>query len=32
MISFSDPNRTLTGLHDMLTGWRSIRAQRRMRY
>ncbi len=31
MISFSDPNRTLTGLHDMLTGWRSIRAQRRMR-
>jgi hypothetical protein len=32
MISFSDPNRTLHGLHDMLTGWRSIRAQRRMRY
>ena len=32
MISFSDPNRTLTGLHEMLTGWRSIRAQRRMRH
>jgi len=32
MISFSDPQRTLVGLHDMLTGWQSIRERRRMRY
>ncbi|MBL9104019.1 MAG: hypothetical protein JNL82_23950 [Myxococcales bacterium] len=31
MISFSDPHQTLVGLHDMLTGWRSIRERRRMR-
>ncbi len=32
MISFSDPHKTLVGLHGMLTGWQSIRERRRMRY
>jgi hypothetical protein len=32
MTSFSDPHQTMVGLHDMLTGWRSIRERRRMRY
>jgi hypothetical protein len=32
MTIFSDPHQTMVGLHDMLTGWQSIRARRRMRY
>lgn len=32
MLSFSDPHRTLVGLHDMLTGWQSIRDRRRTRH
>ncbi len=32
MTIFSDPHQTMVGLHDMLTGWRSIRERRRMRY
>ena len=27
MISFSDPHKTLVGLHDMLTGWQYPRAE-----
>jgi len=32
MIGFSDPHKTLVGLHDILTGWQSIRDRRRTRY
>jgi hypothetical protein len=32
MTIFSDPHQTMVGLHDMLTGWQSIRERRRMRY
>ena len=32
MLGFSDPRQTLVSLHDMLTGWQSIRDRRRMRH